>query len=121
MSRYFLSNIIPLKGYAAINLFGIIIFRKDYYRNFLSTHGDRLAVILSHEEIHTAQMKETLFLLFYIWYGIEYLFKLCWYRDFFIAFRTISFEREAYANEFTVNYLHGRKKYSWLKYIIVKD
>lgn len=42
------NNIIPFKGFAAINLFGILFVRKD-------------AVIteqtLRHEEIHTAQMK----------------------------------------------------------------
>ena len=28
---------------------------------------------ITHESIHTAQMKEMLWLFFYLWYGVEYL------------------------------------------------
>lgn len=53
------NNIIPFKGFAAINLFGILFIRKD---TVLTT------VMMNHEHIHTAQMKEMLYIFFYLWY-----------------------------------------------------
>ena len=33
------------------------------------------------------------------------------------AYRNISFEREAYANEEYIDYLENRKRFAWIKYI----
>ena len=47
------NNLIPFKGYKAINLFGIVFARKGA----VLTGKD-----LNHEAIHTSQMKEMLYL-----------------------------------------------------------
>lgn len=97
--------IIPFKGFSAINLFGIVFARKEY-----KELGRRT---LNHEAIHTAQMKEMLYVFFYLWYVIEWIIKLFRYgRN---AYENISFEREAYAFEYDWYYLKVRKHYAWLR------
>ena len=44
------NNILPFKGFSAINLFGVVFARKEYEPLRSST--------IQHEGIHTAQMKE---------------------------------------------------------------
>lgn len=99
------NNIIPFRGFAAINLFGVLFVRKD-------------AVIsektINHEKIHTAQMKEMLYVFFYLWYVIEWLIRLFGKGN---AYRNISFEQEAYSNDDDMKYLETRKHYAWFKYI----
>jgi hypothetical protein len=56
------NNIIPFPGFKAINLFGILFVRNGAYIDKYT---------LNHEEIHTYQMKELLYIFFYIWYVIE--------------------------------------------------
>jgi hypothetical protein len=55
------------------------------------------------------------FLFFYLWYVIE------WFIRIFVngkkAYKSLSFEREAYGNEDNLEYLKTRKDYSWFKYI----
>lgn len=101
------NNIIPFKGFAAINLFGVLFARK----------GVKLSdVLINHESIHTAQMKELAYIPFYLIYGIEYLYNLFKYKfDSHTAYRNISFEKEAYANEKDLEYLKTRKKYAQWK------
>lgn len=103
---------IPFKGYAAINLFGLIFARKEYCP--LKDH------IRNHEAIHTAQMRDLLFLFFYIWYGIEWIVRLFQYWDREEAYLNISFEREAYRNQKDLSYLKYREKYRNLKYLSIK-
>ncbi|SHG35372.1 hypothetical protein [Dysgonomonas macrotermitis] len=52
------NTILPIKGYIAINLFGIIFARKEY--------NPLKAALVNHETIHTAQMKELLYLFFMV-------------------------------------------------------
>ena len=53
------NNFIPFKGFSAINLFGVLFARK----------GVKISKkIINHELIHTAQMKELYYVLFYIIY-----------------------------------------------------
>jgi len=58
------------------------------------------------------------FLFFYIWYLIEWVLRI------FInkgnAYRSISFEREAFTNDDNLDYLEYRKNFSSFKYIIKK-
>ena len=63
------NNIIPFKGFLAINLFGIL-FVKNKYKRFVS------AKVINHESIHTLQMKEMLYIFFYLWYFIEWVIRL---------------------------------------------
>lgn len=104
------NNIIPFKGYKLLNFFGLIFARG----NANITKED-----LNHEKIHTAQMKEMLYVPFYLWYIIEYLIisikninksQNDRYHD-------ISFEEEAYAHQNDLEYLNNRRHYEWLKYL----
>lgn len=107
------NNIIPFKGFAAINLFGILFVRKD---------ATITETMIRHESIHTEQMQEMLYIFFYLWYVIEWFIKLFKYGDGSksngnSAYRNTSFEREAYANEDDVTYLESRKRFAWWNYI----
>ncbi|MFT4168201.1 MAG: hypothetical protein QM653_03670 [Dysgonomonas sp.] len=103
---------LPIKGYVAINLFGLVFARKEF--KLLSK------VTENHERIHTAQMRELLFIFFYLWYGIEWIVRLIQYRDSKEAYLNISFEREAYKNQSNMSYLKVRKHYQNLKYLSIK-
>lgn len=100
------NNIIPFKGFRAINLFGIVFVRG---KRPLSKY------IINHEQIHTYQMKYMLYIFFYLWYFIEWLIKLLLCFNFDKAYRNISFEKEAYDNQRNLNY--KPKPYSWIKRI----
>lgn len=102
---------LPLKGYVAINLFGLIFARKEFKPLSRITEN--------HERIHTAQIRELLFVFFYIWYGIEWLVRLFQYRDRKVAYLNISFEREAYSNQKDRSYIKVRKKYEFRKYLSI--
>lgn len=73
--------------------------------------------LINHEKIHLKQQVELLLILFYIWYLIEYFVRLIQYKDSNEAYRNISFEREAYANDSDLEYLTNRKLFSFLKYL----
>ncbi len=98
------NNIIPFKGFLAINLFGVLFVRGD--KRALSD------VTINHEKIHTAQMKELWYIGFYMVYLLEWLVRLCQQGN---AYRNISFEREAYLHERDMSYLHNRPKYAMWK------
>lgn len=110
------SNIIPFKGFAAINLFGVVFVRKEIRPpfNFSPREWDKMLV---HEGIHTKQMQELLYLPFYVWYILEWLVRIVMYRNVRKAYRNISFEREAYANQDNRYYNKERKRYSFLQYV----
>jgi hypothetical protein len=123
------NNIIPPKGFKTVNLFGVWFVRKDAVLTYKSPN---------HERIHTRQIFELMtvgivlgFLwtitlgwswwllmaclpLFYWWYLIEWFIRLFFYEK---AYRNISLEREAYANDTNLDYLKNRKLYSWFKYL----
>ena len=64
------------------------------------------------EAIHTAQMKELLYLPFYLLYVLEWLYRLMQLQDSRKAYRAISHEREAYDNQGNPDYLTERKPYN---------
>ena len=99
------NNIIPFAGYKAMNLFGVLFVRGNARIDDIT---------LNHEKIHTAQIKEMLYVFFYIWYVTEWLIRLFMKGN---AYRNISFEREAYTNQSDESYIARRKKYSYIKYI----
>ena len=97
-----------MKGFKAMNLFGVLFVRKGKTMR---------KVDLNHEDIHTHQMKELLYVPFYLLYSIEYLIRLLMCFKPHEAYRNISFEREAYRNQGNLQYLSNRKHYAWIKYI----
>lgn len=103
------NSILPPKGYAAINICGLV-FARNKNKPLSET-------IKCHETIHTAQGKELLWLFFYLWYGIEWVIRLIQYKDRKKAYRNISFEREAYANDTDNTYLERRKLYAFIGYL----
>ena len=99
------NKIIPFPGYKAINLFGVLFVRGD-------AKVDEKTI--RHESIHTAQMQEMLYIFFYLWYVVEWVVRLFMKGN---AYRSISFEREAYENEKDVDYLDLRYPYAWFDHI----
>lgn len=102
------NDLIPFKGFKAINLFGILFVRNG------STISD---VDLNHESIHTKQMKEMLYIPFYICYVLEWVVRFISCGNSMLAYRRISFEIEAYLNQYDENYLKNRKRFAWFKHI----
>ncbi len=121
------NNIIPFPGYKAMNLFGVLFVRGNARIDDIT---------LNHEKIHSAQIAEVMIasvpfalllwlftnvwlglLLFiasyYLWYVIEWLIRLPKGN----AYRNISFEQEAYANQDNLSYLKNRKRFDFAKYI----
>lgn len=120
------NNIIPFPGYKAINLFGVLFVRGNAKID---------EVTINHEAIHSRQFVELMILFaiasvfirwwlplfaplfFYVWYVIEWLINLVRFRDAYIAYRRISFEREAYDNDKDKDYLKHREQFAFIKYI----
>ncbi len=100
------NRFIPFRRFYAINLFGIVFVRKG---TWLSSRE------LNHERIHTAQMRELLYVGFYVWYVVEWLIRLVCQRNAYHAYRNISFEQEAYSNGDDLGYLRDRRHYAWLR------
>ena len=112
------NSIIPFKGFLAINLFGILFVRNEYKNNGLTQST------INHESIHTEQIKELGYVFFYILYFIEWLIKIPF--SWFMknprgvkkwAYKSISFEQEAFYNSKDYTYLDNRKHYNWFNFI----
>lgn len=73
-------------------------------------------VFINHEKIHLRQQLELFILPFYMIYLVEYLIRLSQYKNAELAYRNISFEKEAYQNEADLDYLAKRSLWSFLKY-----
>lgn len=97
------NNLIPFKGFKAINLFGLC-----FVRNGMKMSDKDI----NYESIHTAQMKELLYIPFYLLYFGEWIIRLFMKGN---AYRNISFEKEAYSNEKDLTYLNRRKHYAMWK------
>ena len=101
------NNIIPFKGFAAINLFGVLFVRKNIQIT---------PVMINHESIHTAQMKEMFYIFFYLCYVLEWIVNLIRYGFNHTSYRMIAFEREAYDHQQESWYVYGRKHFAqWRK------
>lgn len=103
------NNIIPFKGFKAVNLFGILFVRKDV------TFSE---IDLRHEEIHTKQYRELWyvgFIFMYLYFWIKNLFHYGFTHE---AYRKIPFEQEAYENQYVKLYLKYRIKNAWKYYVV---
>lgn len=100
---------IPFEGFSAINVFGVIYAK----------HGTYISpTTIRHERIHTAQMKEMLYIFFYIWYGIEWFIRFLCTLDSHKAYKSMGFEKEAYSNQHKMVYIEDERKFwNWVKYI----
>lgn len=84
---------------------------------FVRNKEDKTSVFINHEKIHLRQQTELLFIIFYLWYGIEFLYKYMKYRNVYQAYKDICFEKEAYFYEVQLDYLKKRKMFSFLKFV----
>ena len=107
--RILVSKILFIKNFQGIALWPFIVLKK--------TSLKKNKIFINHEKIHLAQQVELLVLPFYIWYAIEYLIKLVIYKNKYLAYCNLSFEREAYLNENNLKYLKQRKCWSFLKHL----
>lgn len=82
-----------------ITLFGVVFVRAQYAAD---------PVLLNHERIHCRQQRELGYILFFIIYLLEWLWHLLRLRNKHLAYRAISFEREAYLHQQNLNYLQRR-------------
>ncbi len=83
----------------------------------LVRHPNPGPVLLNHERIHLRQQAELGIVLFYFWYVIEYFVRRFQYRQHYQAYRNISFEREAFANEADPAYLQSRRWWAFRHYL----
>jgi len=97
------------KGYRGLTLFPFILV------NEYSLKQD--AVVINHEKIHIRQQLELLVVPFFIWYGLEFLVRWMKCGNKQAAYRNISFEREAYANEKDLYYLKQRSFWRFISYL----
>lgn len=91
------SKLIP-KG-ICVNLFGSFWARDIFWID---------KYVINHERIHTAQQRELLFIGFYILYFIEWIVRYIHHRNWYKAYKNISFEKEAYSKDHNLNYLQSR-------------
>ena len=105
----FISKFLVPKGYNGITMFPFIFLNDERLKQ-----DKRL---INHEAIHLKQQLELLIIPFYIFYGTEFLIRLLKHRNWQKAYRNISFEREAYANEAQLDYLKQRTFWAFLKYL----
>jgi len=97
------------KGYRGLTVFPFVIIKYRF--------DSENKILVNHEKIHIRQQMELLVLPFFLWYLIEYAVRLLQYGNANFAYRNISFEREAYANELDSDYLKTRSIFSFLKYL----
>ena len=102
---------LPFKRFISMAFCPWIFIREDKKRKYTPT-------VNRHEMTHILQQIETLWVLFFIVYGLEWLIKLFFCKfNTTKAYRSISFEQEANVNQGNVNYNKERKHYAWVKYI----
>lgn len=106
------SNYFIPKGFRGLTLFPFVFLRDE--------KDKRNAVLINHERIHLRQQVELLIVPFFILYGFEFLFRFIQHKDFNRAYRSISFEQEAYTNEKDLHYLKQRSFGSWSSYFFRK-
>lgn len=73
-------------------------------------------VLINHEKIHLKQQLELLIIPFFVIYVLEFYIRLLQYKSWKMAYRNISFEREAYENEKDLNYIKRRPFWNFITY-----
>ncbi len=104
VSKYF----VP-KGYTGITVFPFV-----FVKNAILKENP---IFMNHERIHLRQQLEMLVIPFVVWYGIEFVLRYIHYKNWVLAYRNISFEREAYAKEKELDYLSSRSFWAFLRFL----
>lgn len=104
----FISKYLVPHGFNGISIFPFVFIK----HGALKTNR----MFMNHEKIHLRQQLELLIIFFYLWYILEFIFRYFQHKNWDKAYRNISFEREAYANENDLNYLESRPFLRAFKY-----
>ncbi len=102
-----LKHMVP-DGFLGVTFFPFIFLKNEDLK--------KDQVFINHEKIHVRQQLQLLIFPFFIWYMIEFLIKWMIYKDKNIAYRNISFEREAYQNENDFEYLNKLSFWNFINY-----
>lgn len=105
----FISKYLIPKGFIGITLYPFIFLKAKKLKNN--------SVLINHEKIHLKQQLELFVVFFYVFYLLEWCFKLMKYKDKKEAYKNISFEREAYVNENNLSYLSKRQTWAFVSYL----
>ena len=97
------------KGFVGVTLYPFIFLKREDLKHD--------AELINHEKIHLKQQQELLIVFFFLFYLIEWTVKFLKYRNKFLAYKNLSFEREAYRNQDNLYYLEKRKIWAFLNYI----
>ena len=103
------NKFILARGFNGVSIWPFIILKNKQCKDD--------PVLINHEKIHLKQQAELLLVGFYLWYLIEYLIRILQYKNKTLAYRNISFEREAYKNELDMSYLATRSIWGFLDYL----
>lgn len=103
-----ISKYIVPRGYIGITIFPFMFLKTQSLKHNV--------VLLNHEKIHLRQQLELLVIPFFVIYILEFLIRLIKYRNWNLAYRNISFEREAYINEKDLDYLKSRPYLNFKNY-----
>ena len=110
-----LDNISFFFNVTGIAIFPFVILRERYKHD--PQYQYARVMLLNHERIHFYQQIEMLVIPYYIAYVIEYIIKYIMIGDSYEAYKSVSFEREAFQNEQDLDYVEYREMYSWTRYI----
>lgn len=108
----------PFGKFVAINMFARLYLKdKDKSRlTLMIGYPNRYFKLIQHERSHTKQQNDLLGIFFYVWYVIEWFFKLFTEGK---AYRELCFEREARANETNVDSYNVIVHYKMVKLILL--
>lgn len=101
-------HIVP-NGFVGVTLFPFIFLKNKKLKENKT--------LINHEKIHIKQQAELLLIFFYIFYILEWILKFLRHKNRYLAYKNISFEREAYQNENNFNYIKNRKFWAFIKYL----
>jgi len=104
-----LFNFLIKQDAIAIALWPFIFIKYDALKND--------PCLVNHERIHLRQQLEMGIIFFYLFYILEFSYHFIKYKNVNAAYFSISFEKEAFANDKNLVYLSERKLWGWRKYI----
>lgn len=102
------NHVLPPRGYKCINLLGFLFVR---YGTTLTDKNIR------HEYTHTLQMRETLYIGFYLLYALLFIVAFLYYWNWKKSYKMIAFELEANDGEDNEDYNTSRTHYAWAGYV----